>query len=220
MSKVANMLNMVQILKDGKIHSLKNLSYELEVSIRMIRQYKVELEQAGIYIKSVTGKYGGYKLEEQLNNIDIGLTESEIIKLEQLYMNLKDEKDKEIILKINTAYTNNKQKQSIKKLNNMKYQNKELTEVYKIIRKAINESRKLKITFYSVNSGTTKRIIHPAEMFEYLDKWYVAGFCELRNEIRMFKLEDIKDFKLLEEKYNQKFTIKKEMWQKYYLNIW
>lgn len=31
----------------------------------MIRQYKNELEEAGIYIDSVTGKYGGYKIDDE-----------------------------------------------------------------------------------------------------------------------------------------------------------
>ena len=33
--------------------------------------------------------------------------------------------------------------------------------------------------------GLTERIIHPAELFNYLDKWYIAAFCELRQEIRL-----------------------------------
>lgn len=210
MSKVANMLNMVQILKDGKVHSLQSLSKELEVSVRMIRQYKVELEQAGIYIDSNTGKYGGYKLEQELNQIDIGLTQNEINILEDMMSELGKE-EKNILLKIKEAYIKNKQKQDKKKLKNIKEQNQELTKIYQVVRKAINEKRKMKITLYSINSGITKRIIHPAELFEYIDDWYVAGFCELRNEIRLFKLENIKEYKLLEEKYNQKFTIKKEL---------
>ena len=210
MSKVANMLNMVQILKDGKVHSLQSLAKELEVSVRMIRQYKVELEQAGIYIDSNTGKYGGYKLEQELNKIDIGLTQNEINILEDMMLELGEE-EKDILIKIKEAYIKNKQKQDKKKLKDIKEQNQELTEIYQVIRKAINEKRKMKITFYSVNSGITKRIIHPAELFEYIDEWYVAAFCELRNEIRLFKLEDIKEYKLLEENYNQKFTIKKKM---------
>ena len=40
------MLNMLQILKDNQIHSIASLSQELEVSQRMIREYKQELEQA------------------------------------------------------------------------------------------------------------------------------------------------------------------------------
>lgn len=211
MSKIANMLNMVQILKDGKIHSLQSLAKELEVSVRMIRQYKVELEQTGIYIGSNTGKYGGYKLEQELNQIDIGLTQREINILEDRTLKLDNKEEKDILLKIKEAYNKNKQKQDVKKLKNIQEQGEELTEIYQAVRKAINEKRKMKITFYSVNSGITKRIIHPAELFEYLDDWYIAAFCELRNEIRLFKLEDIKEYKLLDEKYNQKNSIKKKM---------
>lgn len=210
MSKVANMLNMVQILKDGRVHSLQSLAKELEVSVRMIRQYKVELEQAGIYIDSNTGKYGGYKLEQELNQIDIGLTQNEINILEDMMLELGEE-EKDILLKIKEAYIKNKQIQDKKKLKNIQEQSKELTEIYQVVRKAINEKRKMKITFYSVNSGITKRIIHPAELFEYIDEWYVAAFCELRNEIRLFKLENIKEYKMLEENYNRDFTIKKKM---------
>ena len=64
MSKVSNMLKLIQILKDGNVHSIVSLANTIEVSDRMIRQYKLELEQAGIYIKSITGKYGGYKIEK------------------------------------------------------------------------------------------------------------------------------------------------------------
>ena len=39
MSKISNMLNMLQILKDNRIHSILSLSQELEVSERMIRKY-------------------------------------------------------------------------------------------------------------------------------------------------------------------------------------
>lgn len=210
MSKIANMLNMVHILKDGRVHSLQSLAKELEVSVRMIRQYKVELEQAGIYIDSNTGRYGGYKLEQELNQIDIGLTQNEINILGDMTLEL-EKKEKDILLKIREAYIKNKQKQDKKKLKIIQEQDKELTEIYQVVRKAINEKRKMKITFYSVNSGITKRIIHPAELFEYLDDWYLSAFCELRNEIRLFKLEDIKEYKLLEENYNQKFTIKKKL---------
>lgn len=159
MSKIANMLNMLRILKDKEIHSISNLATELEVSERMIRQYKLELEQAGIYLKSYTGKYGGYKIDE--NN------------------------------------------------NFLKIENEVKEKMYVVMKKAIANKNKVKIKFESVNSGTTRRIIHPAELFVYLDKWYIAAFCELRNEIRLFKLDDIKEYKVLEELYEDKNKIKK-----------
>lgn len=159
MSKISNMLNMLRMLKDGKIHSITSLAKDLEVSERMIRQYKLELEQAGIYLKSYTGKYGGYKLDE---NSDFLRTDNEI--KEKMYVVMKD---------------------------------------------AIAGKNKVKIKYESVNSGITERIIHPAQLFLYIDKWYIAAFCELRNEIRFFKLDDIKEYEVLNEVYLDKNTIKK-----------
>lgn len=161
MSKIANMLNMVQILKDEKIHSIQSLAEKLEVSQRMIRSYKQELEQAGIYINSVTGKYGGYQIDKENN----------FLKLENV---VKE-------------------------------------EMYIVMKKAIKNRNKIEIEYESINSGITKRIIHPAELFCYIDKWYVAAFCELRKEIRLFKLEDILNYKVLEEIYDDKIIIKKKL---------
>ena len=151
MSKIANMLNMLQILKDREIHSVSELAEDIEVSERMIRQYKLELEQAGIYLKSYTGKYGGYQIEENSN-----------------FLKIKSEAKE---------------------------------KMYVIMKEAIANKNKVKITFESVNSGITQRIIHPAELFAYADNWYIAAFCELRNEIRLFKLNDIKKYEVLDEKY-------------------
>ena len=159
MSKISNMLNMLQILKDGKVHSIQSLSEKLEVSERMIRQYKVELEQAGIYLDSITGKYGGYRIEK----------ENAFLKLDDI---VKE-------------------------------------EMYIIMKNAIKDRKKVEIKYKSVNSGITKRIIHPAELFCYIDKWYVAAFCELRNEIRLFKLQDILEYKVLQEIYDDTIKIKK-----------
>lgn len=159
MSKVANMLNMLQILKDKNIHSISSLAERLEVSERMIRQYKLELEQAGIYLKSYTGKFGGYQLDENSN-----------------FLKIKNEVKEKI---------------------------------YLVMKKAIANKNKVKIKFKSVNSGITERIIHPAELFIYLDKWYIAAFCELRNEIRLFKLDNIIEYEILAEKYIDKNIIKK-----------
>ncbi len=159
MSKVANMLTMLQILKDERIHSIQSLAEKLEVSERMIRQYKLELEQAGIYIYSTTGKYGGYQIQK----------ENSFWKLEDV---VKE-------------------------------------EMYIIMKKAIQNRNKVKIEYYSIHSGITNRVIHPAELFCYMDKWYVAGFCELRKEIRLFKLENISQYQVLEQCYDNKVTIKK-----------
>lgn len=215
MSKIANMLNMVKILEDYEIHSIKDLSNKLEVSERMIRVYKNELEQSGIYINSVRGICGGYRLDNALSNINIGLTEKEIELLDNLNLYLVDKKDfkykneyYKILRKIEDAYKNNLKFNNKEKLNKISKEDNSIQKIYKDMRNSINQKNKIFIKFYSVNSKYTERIIHPAELFRYNENWYVAAYCELRNEIRLFDLKNIKDYKILNEKYSKEINIK------------
>ena len=66
MSKVSNVLTMIELLNTGRKYSIKELSQELEVSERMIRVYKEELDKCGIYVDTIKGPYGGYVLNQSV----------------------------------------------------------------------------------------------------------------------------------------------------------
>lgn len=65
-SKLSNAIVLLKILQNGKKYSVKELAEMIEVSPRMIREYKNELELAGIFIESDRGPYGGYYLEQDV----------------------------------------------------------------------------------------------------------------------------------------------------------
>ena len=67
MSKISNVLTMIEYLSTGKKYSIAELSEKLKVSPRMIRVYKDEIEKAGIYIDTIKGPYGGYVLNQNIN---------------------------------------------------------------------------------------------------------------------------------------------------------
>ena len=210
MSKVANMLKMLKILKDEKIHNMNDIAEKIEISPRMVKQYKNELEQAGIYIESKRGINGGYSLNKELNNIDIGLTYQELIKLKEIEQYFNENQDfKKIIGKIIESYEKNINEADLKKINRIQELGKiNLKDTYLSLRKAINRKNKVKIKYYSNDSGLNDRVIHPAEMFYYLEEWYVAAFCEKRNAIRLFKLNDIQEYEILDDEY-ENFELKK-----------
>ena len=64
MSKLSNTITLLRLLQNGKKYSIKELAEKLEVSPRMVREYKNGLELAGIFIESLRGAYGGYYLNQ------------------------------------------------------------------------------------------------------------------------------------------------------------
>ncbi len=156
MSKVSNVLTMLEYLSSGRKYSIKELSEKLEVSPRMIRVYKDELEKAGIYVDTIKGPYGGYVLNQNINVPKRFITPKDI--------NIKDK------------------------------------ELFNFINKAIKEKKKCFIKYYSKDRKTiTERVIYPYDLILLGNEWGVAAYCKLREEIRHFYLNRIKEIELLEK---------------------
>jgi len=170
------------------------LSEKLEVSERMVRLYKEELEEAGIYIDSIMGPYGGYVLNQSIRvpQRKFSIEDYQFLK----NLNVKDtekEKLKLIADKVHGVYFNSRN-ENLELKDNIK-------NIYNIITRAINEKRKVKINYYSYNNGNLDRVIRPYEMFLYNTGWGCAAFCELRNDLRHFELKRINNIELLDEKF-------------------
>lgn len=162
MSKISNVITMLQLLNSGRKYSIKELSERLEVSERMVRVYKDELEKAGIYVDTIMGPYGGYVLRQSVK-MPIRKFKVNDYELMDKYISLeKDEFEKEKLIllrdKIYGIYISNKSDDNI--IIKDDNQNK-----YNILTRAIKEKRKVKINYYSYNKGENERIICPAEMF-------------------------------------------------------
>ena len=67
MSKISNIVTMQELLSSGRKYNIQELAEQLEVSKRMIRVYKEELEKSGIYLDSIKGPHGGYVLNQQIH---------------------------------------------------------------------------------------------------------------------------------------------------------
>lgn len=78
-------------------------------------------------------------------------------------------------------------------------------EIEKAIQNAIDNKYKLKIHYYSYTSDeSTERIIHPYRMI-LLDSYInVEAYCELRNEVRRFRLSRISDIEILDQHFEEK----------------
>jgi len=186
MSKISNVLTMIQLLSNGKKYSIKELSERLEVSKRMIRHYKEEIELAGIYIDTIRGPYGGYVLNQKIMLPYRSFSKYDIDLLQNIYDRLKDSNSfefkrelTELIDKIKGVYKSNKPQPVNEILKDVNNKTK-----YNILNNTIKNKNKVFISFLSLNDDGKKRIIHPCHIYLYNNEFYVAAFCELRSEIR------------------------------------
>lgn len=66
MSKISKNIKMLDILSSGRKYTCRQLAEILEISPRMVRLYKDELEKEGIYIDTFLGKDGDINYVQKL----------------------------------------------------------------------------------------------------------------------------------------------------------
>lgn len=192
MSRLSNALTMIELLSTGKKYSVNELADILEVSTRMVRSYKDDLEKAGIYVDTIYGKYGGYVLNNHINLPKRRFKKSDYEFLSSLKVSKKDQKRvDELADKIRGIYFNSSlYKEEL---------NDNTKPIFNILNQAIKEQRKVKILYYSFTKGENERVIQPYDLFLYSTGWGVSAYCELRNDIRHFELKRINKIEILDE---------------------
>lgn len=223
MSRVSNALKMYMILQTREIVKAEELAEILEVSPRMIQEYKNDLEKAGIYIGSKRGRSGGYYLENtfELKGIEFRKNELEALKMAT-----------QVIKNGNYPYSVDFELFSSKILNAAKefdftsyyskssFKHKNISEmekrIWQDINKAIMNKKKIKMSYTSLGEdkkSTKVRVVHPYGIFDYEGSTYFYGYCELRKDVRFFKLTRIKEYEILDKKFciNVKYDIREVM---------
>jgi len=74
----------------------------------------------------------------------------------------------------------------------------------KELEQAIADGRSIKILYHkSREKQLNYRLVNPYRIIFWNNKWYVIGFCHLRNDIRSFRVDRIENLMLTENKFNQ-----------------
>lgn len=200
MSKLSNALLMLQLLQNGRKYSIKELAEKIEVSERMIRKYKDELEYSGIYIDTIKGPYGGYVLNKDFNMPYLNFSKDDLNIINNIYSLINDSNIKKELDNIRSKISlniNNKK-------NNSKViitDNKELN-VFNKINNAYKNNLKLKIEYYNLKHGKSTRTIYPLGLYLFQNEWWVSAYWEEKDDMRQFHLKRILDCEILNDKFD------------------
>ena len=219
MSKFSNLLKLITLLKSNKRIKRKEIADALGVSERMVRKYISDLQEANITIESIPGPNGGYELKGHNYLLNLNTDNEEVKSLEKALEQLKQQEfeyidDLESLtkkVKSNNELTNDITYGIISESEET-YLDKE--EDYELeIQSACLTRHKLKMSYHSISSGDSIRVIRPYAVITKNDMRYVFAYCENRKKIRTFKLIRINWIEVLSDKFeiDSSFDIKEYM---------
>ena len=202
MAKLSNLLTMIELLKMGRKYSINELSEQLEVSERTIREYKLFLEEAGIFVDTIRGPYGGYVLRQEVNLPRIEFSKQDVNIIHCAAKLINDEKIKEKLTNLSNKINNEilyKENENTKLITTDKEQ-----KVYNTISRALKQSFKLKIKYYNLKHGESIRTIYPLGLYLFQNEWWCSSYWEEKDDMRQFHLKRILEVEILKEKFNPK----------------
>lgn len=206
MPKNDNMLAILWMLNSGVKMTAKQISEKIEVNIRTVYRYIDALCASGVPIISDTGHNGGYSL---LNNFikapllfDIeekkALLHAAVFAKEAGYP--LSEALENASLKLKT-YSNQEQESILsRQLAGFEVINRRggssVQPILAELEQSVSNQFSVEINYRTSREEQTKnRMIDPYGMVYWNNKWYIVAFCNLRNEIRSFRVDRILQIK-------------------------
>ncbi|MEM5015146.1 WYL domain-containing protein [Metabacillus indicus] len=214
MPKTDNMLAILWMLRSGKKVTAKEISEKLEMNIRTVYRYIDTISTSGVPVISEPGHNGGYTLlnnfieaplffdsEEQTSLFHASVFAEEAgyyggEALNRAISKLRKYSNQEQETKINQHVT------SLEVINRLSSHSME--PFLKELQQAVADG--YSVTFLYCKSGEKQlnnRLIDPYKMIYWNTKWYVIGFCHLRNDIRSFRVDRMESLMLSENKFNR-----------------
>lgn len=199
----SRVLTVLELLQSRSQLSGPEIAARLEVDVRTVRRYITMLQDLGIPIQAETGRYGGYALrpgfklpplmfnDEEAMALTLGLllarrlglasaaptVEGALAKVERVL----PEAIRERVQAVNATLTIDvAAPEALVQSANVG-----------LISLAVQQGRQV-ILEYETRGETTERLFDPYGIANYGGRWYSAGFCYLRNDMRVFRLDRVR----------------------------
>ena len=210
----ARVLSTLELLQAHGQLSAPELAARLEVDVRTVRRYIVTLQDMGIPIEAEIGRYGGYSLRPGFKLPPLMFTDDEVLIL-TLGLHLARHSDV-IGARVTADVTLAKlarvlpmhlrdQFMALTDTLNIAEPQGEATvegEVISTLSLAIQQCRQVRVQ-YGDTDAPSERVVDPYTVICYQARWYMVGYCHLRQARRTFRLDRIRSVTLLDSGFDQ-----------------
>ncbi|MCE8507614.1 YafY family transcriptional regulator [Ruegeria pomeroyi] len=206
MRRTDRLFDIIQILRDGKLHRARDIAARLEVSVRTIYRDMDTLVASGIPVEGERGV--GYMVGEQITLPPLNLTPGELEALNLGMAIVAEAADPELKAaaqrlaeKIDAVLPT----QTVAEADAWKFAVYPFADAARglahmaPIRAAIKARQKLRLVYRRIDGELTERTIRPLHMEYWGRVWTLTAWCELRAGFRVFRIDLIETLSPLPE---------------------
>ncbi|MGZ3672922.1 MAG: helix-turn-helix transcriptional regulator [Ktedonobacterales bacterium] len=211
----SRVLTVLELLQARPSITGPELAARLETDVRTVRRYIMHLQDVGIPIEATIGRYGGYRLrpgfklppllftEEEATAIMLGLLANPWLEIEQSSVAVEGALAK--VSRVLPMRARERLQSIIEHLVFFAPQQEGRPDVSLLLRlsEAIGQQQRVAIDYRSRNDELSHRSVEPYGVVGWQGRWYLVGFCCLRQGHRTFRLDRIQQAEVLAETFER-----------------
>ncbi|MEO3945665.1 YafY family protein [Gorillibacterium sp. CAU 1737] len=199
--KLHRQLGILMHLLAHEKSTARDLAEQFEVSSRTIRRDMEDLSMAGIPIYSSQGAGGGIRLMEGYSLSRVLLNDSEKGLLLTLLSGLAEsnEIDAGSTLSKLSALFGPREADDWLRVDLNGWGPRRANERFAVLRDAIRSRHVVELAYINTKNELDVRRVEPMALHFRGSSWYLAGWCRLRSDHRLFRLSRITDLTVLPE---------------------
>lgn len=207
------LLAMLELLQAHQRISGAELAERLDIDPRTVRRYIAMLEEWGIPIMATRGRYGAYRLMPGFKLPPLMFSEDEALALtlgllaaRRMGLALTAPAVEGALAKVERVLPAplRSQVQAVQEavwLNLAPPRDVPPPVVIVTLSTAVQEQRQVWLRHRSAQAEETERRFDPYGLVYRAGRWYVAGYCHLRADLRVFRLDRVQEAALQDERF-------------------
>lgn len=211
----SRVLTVLELLQARPFISGPALAKRLEVDVRTIRNYITTLQDIGIPVETVFGRHGGYRLRPSFKLPPLMFSNEEVMALilglmmtQKVGIDTMTGAGEGAMAKIERVLPL-PLRQNVQALQETLLVNITAPEVQveqvvvERLSLATQQGRQVRILYCNEAGNTTERMIDPYGVVYHSEKWYLVGYCHLRSDMRVFRLDRIQRVEMQKEEFDR-----------------
>lgn len=208
MRRTDRLFDIIQTLRDGKLHRAQDIADALGVSVRTIYRDMDTLVASGVPVQGERGV--GYVITQAVNLPPLTLTADELEALNlgiAIVAEAADDALKSAAQSLADKIDAVLPERSIAPADTWKFAVYPFADTVRgfaqmpTLRAAIRARQKLRLTYHSKGDRITTRTIRPLHMEYWARVWTLTSWCELRNDFRVFRVDLVQSAEALPEMF-------------------